>query len=80
MTGLEVRALCKSFGGLKVAQNIDFDLPPGARKALIGPNGAGKSTFFNCLTGDLPPTSGSVHFAGADVTKEPPEARARSSP
>ena len=44
---------------------------------LIGPNGAGKSTFFNCLTGDLPVTSGTVTFAGADVTRLPPEARAR---
>jgi len=44
---------------------------------LIGPNGAGKSTFFNCLTGDLPVTSGTVTFNNADVTRLPPEARAR---
>ena len=44
---------------------------------LIGPNGAGKSTFFNCLTGDTSPTSGTVHFAGVDVTRAPPEERAR---
>jgi branched-chain amino acid transport system ATP-binding protein len=44
---------------------------------LIGPNGAGKSTFFNCLTGDLTPTRGSVHFQGRDVTTLTPEARAR---
>ena len=44
---------------------------------LIGPNGAGKSTFFNCLTGDLMPTSGTVMFEGRDVTSMTPERRAR---
>jgi branched-chain amino acid transport system ATP-binding protein len=43
---------------------------------VIGPNGAGKSTFFNCLTGDLTPTSGAIHFEGRDVSSMPPERRA----
>ncbi|HXT08113.1 MAG TPA: ATP-binding cassette domain-containing protein, partial [Roseiarcus sp.] len=43
--------MSKSFGGLVVAREINFDLAPGDRKALIGPNGAGKSTFANLLTG-----------------------------
>ena len=43
MQGLEVKNLSKHFGGLTVAQDITFDLPPGARNALIGPNGAGKA-------------------------------------
>jgi ABC-type branched-subunit amino acid transport system ATPase component len=70
MTGaaLETRALCKSFGALQVTRNIDFALQPGARHALIGPNGAGKTTFINLITGVVPPTSGRVLFAGADVT------------
>jgi ABC-type branched-subunit amino acid transport system ATPase component len=55
---LETRALCKTFGGLTVAANIEFALAPGARHALIGPNGAGKTTFVNMLTGRLPPSSG----------------------
>ena len=46
---LETRGLCKSFGALTVAQNIDFRLRPGERHALIGPNGAGKTTFVNML-------------------------------
>jgi branched-chain amino acid transport system ATP-binding protein len=69
MSGLQVRGLCKSFGGLSVARNIDFDLPPGARKALIGPNGAGKSTFANLITGILSPTSGDIRFSGQDIGK-----------
>ena len=48
---LETRGLCKSFGALEVAREIDFRLERGARHALIGPNGAGKTTFVNLLTG-----------------------------
>ena len=50
---LETQGLCKSFGALEVARNIDFRLEAGARHALIGPNGAGKPTFVNLLTGVL---------------------------
>ena len=44
---LQTEKLCKSFGALTVADNIDFRLEPGSRHALIGPNGAGKTTFVN---------------------------------
>ena len=65
---LQTSKLCKSFGALTVAANIDFALRPGARHALIGPNGAGKTTFVNLLTGRLEPTSGSVMLGGEDVS------------
>jgi branched-chain amino acid transport system ATP-binding protein len=65
---LETRALCKSFGALTVADDIDFRLETGARHALIGPNGAGKTTFVNMLTGALKPSSGRILLAGEDVT------------
>jgi branched-chain amino acid transport system ATP-binding protein len=77
MNGLEVRKLCKSFGGLRVAADIDFDLAPGARKALIGPNGAGKSTFANLITGILEPTSGEIRFAGLDIGRVPEAGRVK---
>ena len=67
-TALETRGLCKSFGALTVAANIDFKLESGARHALIGPNGAGKTTFVNLLTWRLAPSSGSILLAGEDVT------------
>ena len=66
---LETRRLCKNFGALTVAANIDFTLEAGARHALIGPNGAGKTTFVNLLTGRLEPSSGSVLLGGEDVTR-----------
>ncbi|TMH94768.1 MAG: ATP-binding cassette domain-containing protein, partial [Betaproteobacteria bacterium] len=63
---LETRGLCKSFGALTVAQNIDFRLQPGDRHALIGPNGAGKTTFVNMLMGALRPSSGRILLGGDD--------------
>jgi len=74
---LETRKLCKSFGALVVAQNIDFRLEPGARHALIGPNGAGKTTFVNMLMGALAPTSGNIFLNNEDVTRTPQAARVR---
>src|SRR3972149_6632741 len=65
---LETRDLCKSFGALRVAENISFRLEAGARHALIGPNGAGKTTFVNMLTGLLPPSAGQILLGGADIT------------
>ena len=76
-TVLQTSKLCKSFGALTVAADIDFALEPGARHALIGPNGAGKTTFVNLLTGRLAPSSGSVTLAGQDVTQLAPSERVK---
>ncbi|MEO8145675.1 MAG: ABC transporter ATP-binding protein [Betaproteobacteria bacterium] len=65
---LETRGLCKSFGALEVAREVDFRLAQGARHALIGPNGAGKTTFINLLTGVLMPSRGDILLQGEDVT------------
>jgi ABC-type branched-subunit amino acid transport system ATPase component len=65
---LETRALFKNFGALRVANDINFRLEPGARHALIGPNGAGKSTFVNLVTGVLPASSGQILLQGEDIT------------
>ncbi len=67
MSGLKVRGLEKSFGGLTVAQDIHLDLPPGSRTALIGPNGAGKTTFSNLITGILTPGAGEITLDGQDL-------------
>ncbi len=74
---LETRDLCKQFGALTVASNINFRLEPGARHALIGPNGAGKTTFVNMLTGALPATSGKIMFGGEDITQMAQAARTK---
>jgi len=73
---LEARGVTKAFGAFKAVDNATVGVREGEILGLIGPNGAGKSTFFNCLTGDLPPTSGSIDFQNQDVTRRPPEDRA----
>jgi ABC-type branched-subunit amino acid transport system ATPase component len=74
---LETRKLCKRFGALTVAENIDFRLEAGARHALIGPNGAGKTTFVNMLTGRLAPSSGQILLGGDDITDARQAARVK---
>jgi branched-chain amino acid transport system ATP-binding protein len=74
---LDARNVTKAFGAFKAVDNASIAVNEGEVLGLIGPNGAGKSTFFNCLTGDLAPTSGTVLFEGRDVTRRTPEERAR---
>ena len=73
---LEARSVTKAFGAFKAVNDVSLSINKGEIIGLIGPNGAGKSTFFNCLTGDLMPTSGQVFFKGHDVTMMGPEQRA----
>ena len=51
---LELKGLCKSFGGLQATRDVSLRIMPGDRKAIIGPNGAGKTTLFNLITGIYP--------------------------
>ena len=74
---IEARNITKAFGAFKAVNDASVDIAEGEILGLIGPNGAGKSTFFNCLTGDLAATSGTVLFGGINVTRLPPETRAR---
>jgi branched-chain amino acid transport system ATP-binding protein len=74
---LETRALCRSFGALAAARNIDFRLEAGARHALIGPNGAGKTTFINLLTGVVRPSAGVILMNGRDITDVPEAERVK---
>jgi branched-chain amino acid transport system ATP-binding protein len=67
--------LSKSFGALKVADQISFALDEGEALGVIGPNGAGKSTLFNLITGNFRVDSGSIQFDGRDVTRQPPMTR-----
>jgi branched-chain amino acid transport system ATP-binding protein/urea transport system ATP-binding protein len=69
---LETRGLDKRFGGVHAVRGVDFRLRAGELRCLIGPNGAGKSTFFKLLTGQLKPTSGSIFFEGAELSRLAP--------
>lgn len=72
MALLEVRNIEKDFGGLIALKDVSFDIHEGEVVGMIGANGAGKSTMFNIITGMLAPTSGSVVFAGKEITGREP--------
>jgi branched-chain amino acid transport system ATP-binding protein len=75
---LIAKNLTKRFGGLAAVNNISLTLSRSTIHAVIGPNGAGKSTLANLLSGDLPPTAGSVHLMGQDMTGATPEKISRA--
>jgi branched-chain amino acid transport system ATP-binding protein len=64
---LEVRGLCKHFGGIRAVDDCSFKVEAGSITALIGPNGAGKTTAFNCISKTLPLTSGKVLLDGERI-------------
>jgi branched-chain amino acid transport system ATP-binding protein len=64
---LEVRNLCKRFGGITAVDDLSFKVEKGSITALIGPNGAGKSTAFNCISRTMVPTSGQVFLDGERI-------------
>ena len=73
---LEARELRKSFGALAATDGVSLELREGETHAIIGPNGAGKTTLISQLAGNLRPDSGSIRFAGEDVTHLSAPARA----
>ncbi len=78
MAILSLRSVSKSFGALKVTDDVSFDLAAGEALGIIGPNGAGKSTLFNLITGNVKPDAGKVFLDERDVTGETPMQRVKS--
>jgi len=74
---LSLDGLSKSFGSLKVTDDITLHVPEGQALGVLGPNGAGKTTLFNLISGDLWPDRGGVLFQGENVTRLPPHQRCR---
>ncbi len=75
MTGarLELKAVAKSFRGLRAVHDVSFDVPAGAIHALIGPNGAGKTTIFNMIAGVFAPNAGTVTLDGRRISGMRPD-------
>jgi len=69
---LEVKGVCKDFGGLRAIDNLEFHIREGEIFSIIGPNGSGKTTLFNVITGFYPATGGKVIFKGEDITNLKP--------
>ena len=68
---LRVEGASKRFGGLKVFEDISFEVPAGGVLGVIGPNGAGKTTLINVMCGMLPVSSGRVLLGDRDITGKP---------
>jgi branched-chain amino acid transport system ATP-binding protein len=73
---LRLRGIGRRFGGVHAVRGVDLDLLPGERRAILGPNGAGKTTLFNVISGEFPPTTGTIELFGQDVTRQPARKRA----
>lgn len=74
---LAVKAVSKSFGGVRAVHSADLVVPVGERRALIGPNGAGKTTLFNLIAGELATDEGKIELFGFDVTRKSVQQRAK---
>ena len=75
---LRLRGVGRRFGGLRAVADVTLEVKPGERRAILGPNGAGKTTLFNVISGEFPPTEGTIELFGKDVTHQPARLRARA--
>jgi branched-chain amino acid transport system ATP-binding protein len=68
---LPCKNVSKSFGALKVTDDVSFEVPEGMALGIIGPNGAGKSTLFNLITGNIQADRGTINFLAATSRRTP---------
>jgi branched-chain amino acid transport system ATP-binding protein len=74
---LRLEGLRKSYGSLRVTDDVSLSLREGEILGIIGPNGAGKTTLFNLIGGDVSPDSGEIVFEGKPLSGSPPHVRCR---
>jgi branched-chain amino acid transport system ATP-binding protein len=74
---LVLHSVSKTYGALKVTDNISLSVSKGETLGILGPNGAGKTTLFNLISGDVAVNSGRVEYDGEDVTVLPSHLRCR---
>jgi branched-chain amino acid transport system ATP-binding protein len=77
MSLLALRGVSKSYGALKVTDDVTLSLDEGQVLGILGPNGAGKTTLFNLISGDVKVDAGAVRFDGRDITALRPHERCR---
>jgi branched-chain amino acid transport system ATP-binding protein len=75
---LMLDGVSKSFGKVRVLEDVNIHLTEGELLGVVGPNGAGKSTLFNIVAGDLSPDSGRVTYHGQDITRRRPSMRSQA--
>lgn len=75
---LELEGLHKDFGGVQVIRDLSLQVGTGERLVILGPNGAGKTTLLRLIAGEVLPDTGRILLNGCDITRLPPDARARA--
>ena len=70
-----IGGVSKSFGDIRVLNNIDLEIRKGEFFSLLGPSGCGKTTLLRIIAGFETPDSGAVIIDGADVLPLPPNQR-----
>jgi len=66
---LSTEDLTAQFGAISAVDYVSLEFRQEQLHAIIGPNGAGKTTFINLLSGELMPSSGTIHYLGKDITR-----------
>jgi branched-chain amino acid transport system ATP-binding protein len=74
---LALHGVSKSYGALKVTQDVTLAVQAGQTLGILGPNGAGKTTLFNLISGDVRVDAGRVEYEGRDITALKPHQRCR---
>ncbi|MFZ1994124.1 MAG: ATP-binding cassette domain-containing protein [Solirubrobacteraceae bacterium] len=70
---LEIKGVCKNYGGVAALSHCELEVHEGQINGLIGPNGSGKTTLFNVITGYERIQQGAVHYRGNEITNAPPD-------
>jgi len=74
-TGVQLHEVVKRYGTVAAVDGVSLEVPPGAFVSLLGPSGCGKTTLLRLVGGFEAPDAGRVEIGGADVTRQPPQAR-----
>ncbi len=72
---IEIRHLFRYYGDYGAVRDLSFAVNRGEVLGFLGPNGAGKSTTMRMITGNLAPSSGSIHICGVDLLEQPVAAK-----
>jgi branched-chain amino acid transport system ATP-binding protein len=72
-SGLAVRDVAVSFGGITALAGVSVDVSPGEVLGVIGPNGAGKTTLFNVICGFVRPNAGTLSWGGRPLARTSPD-------
>ena len=75
MTHLTLQAVTRRFGAAHAVDSVDLSVPDGKLVCFLGPSGCGKTTLLRMIAGLETPTSGSIQFAGRDITRLPANQR-----